>query len=88
MDNQRRKKISKIEIKIEELSELLKEIELELEGIRDEEQEYLDSIPEILQSSEKYEKAENATSVLDNAYEWISQIDVEELTRSLYEAKL
>ena len=38
-----------------------------IEDLRDEEQEYLDNIPENFQSGEKYEKAENAIYELDDA---------------------
>lgn len=60
MNNTRRKQIG-------ELLEKLEEVRGGLEILRDEEQEYVDNIPENLQSGERYEKAEEAAYVLDEA---------------------
>lgn len=38
-----------------------------LDGVRDEEDEYKENIPENLQCSERYEKAESAVEALENA---------------------
>ena len=53
MNNARRKEISKIR---DDLASLYSDIET----LMDEEQEYLDNMPENLQGSEKYETAEDA----------------------------
>ncbi len=47
------------------ITESLENLKGELEELRDEEQEYLDNMPESLQSSEKYYAAENATTTMD-----------------------
>jgi len=59
MNNKRRKSLSILHDKIEE-------IKTELETIRDGEQEYVDNIPESLQSSDKYEAAESAVLDMDD----------------------
>ena len=41
----------------------------EIESVKDEETEYLENIPENLQSSERYEKAEMSAENLEAAYD-------------------
>lgn len=60
MNNTRRKAIRKV---IEELETLSSRID----DLRDEEQDYLDNIPENLQTSERYSDAETAVDNLDSA---------------------
>lgn len=60
MNNTRRKAIRKV---IEELEALSSRID----DLRDEEQDYLDNIPENLQASERYSDAETAVDNLDSA---------------------
>ena len=62
MNKQRRKDIQSI-------MEKLEAIKSELETVRDDEQYYMDSIPENLTGSERYEKAEEAVSNLEGAYD-------------------
>ena len=52
MNSQRRKKLEELWDKVDMLRVLL-------EGLRDEEQEYMDNMPENLQASERYERAED-----------------------------
>ena len=47
--------------------EQIEELKNDLECLRDEEQEYLDNMPENMQSGEKYEKAENAIYEMEEA---------------------
>ena len=49
------------------LSEILEELKISVETLRDEEQDYMDNMPENFQSSERYEAAEEAVSNLDDA---------------------
>lgn len=63
MNAQRRTKISAI---IKKLGDIIEEIE----GIKDEEQEYLDNMPESLKGGEKGEAAETAVSDLDQAKDY------------------
>lgn len=44
-----------------------------LESVKDEEEEYMENIPENLQSSERYEKAENAVDNLDSALDSLDE---------------
>lgn len=67
MNNPRRKKLNTI-------LEQLVEIHAALEEVRDEEQEYFDNIPENFQSSERYDKAENAVAALDDALSMFDDI--------------
>ena len=60
MNNPRRKSL-------EELSNKVEDLKSDLESLRDEEQEYLENMPESLQSSEKHDMAENAVSAMDEA---------------------
>ena len=45
-----------------------------IESVKDEEEEYLYNIPENLQSSERYEKAEESVDNLDSAYDMIDEL--------------
>jgi len=87
MNKQRRKEIERIENRIEALRELVEEISVAIECVLDEERECLDNMPENLQCSERYEKAENAVENLESAYEMVSEFDIEELTTYLGNAR-
>lgn len=67
MNNTRRKQIKSI---IEKLSEIKNEIET----VTEDEEEYLDNIPESLQESERYEKSEVALENLNNASDTIDEL--------------
>ena len=60
MNKQRRKDI-------DALIQALEEIREQIQFVLEEEQEYLDNIPENLQNSERYETAETAVSELEEA---------------------
>lgn len=60
MNNARRKTLSALYEKVEELKTLLEEV-------AEEEQEAFDNIPENLAGSERYESAEEAVENLDSA---------------------
>lgn len=72
MNNARRKQLDKISARIEELKD-------ELASLMEDEEEYRDNIPENLQRSERYEKAETACDsmsyALDSLDEAISNIE-------------
>lgn len=74
MNKERRKNINELVEQLERIKELVNDLQAE-------EQEYLDSIPENLQGSERYEKAEMAVSYLDDAYN-----SLEDATTALTEA--
>lgn len=67
MNNARRKKLNTI-------LEKIVEIHTALEEVKDEEQEYFENIPENFQSSERYEKAENAVAALEDALSMFDDI--------------
>lgn len=76
MNKQRRKDIDTI---IQALEEIREQIQFVLE----EEQEYLDNIPENLQNSEKHETAQTAVSELEEADGSIDDI-IEHLENAKY----
>jgi RNA polymerase-binding transcription factor DksA len=57
---------------LQELFDIITEAKDNLEIVMDEEEEYKDNMPENLQCSERYEKAQEAC---DNLYEAISNIE-------------
>lgn len=57
MNKVRRKTIQEIITKIQELQGEMESVLEEIESIKDEEAEYLENIPENMQSSERYEKS-------------------------------
>lgn len=87
MNKARRRQIADVQKRVEGLEGILEELKSMVEAIKDEEQEYLDNIPENLQGSERYELAENVVENLDNAYELLDEIDIEDLLGYLEEAK-
>lgn len=86
MNKERRKRVSEVLKSLEEVSSLLEEIRNEVEAIKDEEEEYLENIPDNLQSSTRYTDAENAVENLESAYDWFDNVDIEELNGYLEEA--
>ncbi len=73
MNKERRKQLN-------EINELIESIKSTLEGLTGEEEEYRDNIPENLQASERFERADEACSYLyyaldslDEAIENISE---------------
>ena len=67
MNNSRKKELDK-------LCEQIEDIKYKLDIIREDEQTYLDNIPENLQSSERYETAEEAVDALENAVDEFDEI--------------
>lgn len=66
MNKARRKELSRA-------VELLEEAQSIIESCRDEEQEYMDNMPENLQESEKYYVAEETVNNMDEAYDKIGE---------------
>ena len=52
---------------IEEIREQLEELKASLEDLQEEEEEYRDNMPDNLQGSERYEKADEAVSNMEDA---------------------
>lgn len=86
MNKERRKQLQEAIEKINSMSDILEEIKSIIESCRYDEEEYRDNMPENLQGSEKYEKAENAIGSLDEAYDALDDIDVDEIISSIEEA--
>lgn len=87
MNKKRRKEIDEAIKRANELQIILQELQGVIEEIRDEEQEYIDNIPENLQGSKRYEVAENSMENLDNAVDWFCNADIEDLVSLLEESK-
>lgn len=75
MNKARRKKIQDISEKLEIIREHITEIKCEIEEIRDDEQEYLQFMPENFQNSIKGQSAESAIEALDDTINEISNFD-------------
>ena len=59
---------------IQEVVGQLEDLKSTLEGLQGEEEEYRDNIPENLQGSERYEKAEEACDTLSEAVDGLENI--------------
>lgn len=73
MNKERRKSLREIQSKLESLGQ-------DLEALKDEEEEYRDNMPENLQESERYQRADEVCDLLqealesmDNAYQQIEE---------------
>lgn len=88
MNRERRKSIRQIVVEIEELQSNMEALLEEIEIVKDEESEYLENIPENLQSSERYEIAEMAVENLESAYDAFEEIkdNLDDVISSLEEA--
>ena len=94
MNNDRRKQITKAQVAFEAAQAALAivmedfaDVKDSLEGIRDDEQEYFDNMPESLQGGDKGQNAEQAISQLDDAVNDMESVDFEDLISKLEEAK-
>jgi len=58
---------------LQSIIDKLEDLNLDIETIKDEEQEYADNMPENMQSSERHDTAENAVSSMDEAINSISE---------------
>ena len=67
MNKDRRKALGSLTEQLDTLKGKLNDIQQELEGLRDEEQEYYDNMPESFQMGDKGQAAEEAIGYLDEA---------------------
>lgn len=67
MNDNRRKEIKAVLSRVSSLNRRLQELQEEIARIRDEEQEYLDNMPENMQDGDKGVKAQEAIDQLDEA---------------------
>ena len=88
MNAPRRKELQNIIEAIEEIKSQLEDQQEILESLKDEEMEYFENIPENLQSSERYERAETSSSALEEAYDTLYDLisSLEDVTSSIEEA--
>lgn len=86
MNNARRKEIDAIRTQLEAAQSVLNEIAAALEGIRDDEQCYLDDMPESIQSGDKGDRAQAAIDALDEATGAIEELDFDAIYNALEEA--
>ncbi len=88
MNAPRRKELQNIIEAIEEIKSQLEDQQEILESLKDEEMEYFENIPENLQSSERYERAETSSNALENAYDTLYDLisSLEDVTSSIEEA--
>lgn len=86
MNKVRRKKLDAIISEIENLKAELESVAEELEEIKVEEEEYIESIPENLQNSERYERAEATFDALESALDTLQEIDLDEVIEQINEA--
>lgn len=66
MNAERRKALAEIQDRISDICS-------DLEAIKDEEDEYMENIPENMQSGERYEKAEEAVNALESALDSLEE---------------
>lgn len=87
MNKGRRKEIDETLASLETVREKLDTIGETIDRLRDEEQEYYDTMTENFQNSQKGETAQTAIDALTNAYDEVSGIDLEIIGSYLEEAK-
>lgn len=88
MNKPRRKQIQEVIAKLNRLQEDMEILMEEIETITDEECEYRDNMPENLQGSERYEKAEAACDALESAKDELESAkdSIDDVVSSLEEA--
>lgn len=74
MNKARRAEIAEVQGRVEELIENLTVAKGDLESIRDDEQDYLDNMPEAFQEGEKGEAAQAAIDALEEAIGAIEEL--------------
>lgn len=84
----RRKKLNAITAAIEELRSQLDDQKSDLEELNDDEQTAFSNLPENLEGSERYERAETAANALEEALEALEEAldQLEAVTSSIEEA--
>lgn len=88
MNRERRKLIDNARKMLADAMDKVEQARDLVEQARDDEQDYLDNIPENLQSSDRYTTAEEAVDNLDLAVDWFDQVDFEEIDNYLCDAMM
>jgi hypothetical protein len=86
MNNDRRAEIQSIGPELTMLTELVSRIRDQIEGVRDEEQEYLDGMPDGLKGSDRGIASESAIAALDQALSKFDNMDTSSVVSLLEEA--
>ncbi|MGF7011989.1 putative solute-binding protein [Lachnospiraceae bacterium PF1-22] len=89
MNNERRKDIDHAIERLKEAKEILQDVCEQVDVTSEEEQEYLDNIPENLSGSERYEIASEACENLNSAFSALEELsdNVDEIEAYLEAAK-
>lgn len=74
MNNQRRKEINNVKEEIKFLLEKTKMVKTEIERIQDDEQDYLDNMPENLQYSMRAEDSQEAIDNFGDAIDCLDEV--------------
>lgn len=83
MNNTRRNEIQQTIQLAREAQAAIEALRESIEALRDEEQEYMENIPENLQNSDRYYVAEAAFDNLDEAVQNLEDIDIESVIANL-----
>ena len=88
MNRIRRKEIQEIIVRVENLVRILDDVNEQVDSVKAAEEESRDNIPENLQYSERYERADSVCDALDSALDSLfsCQSDFEDLISYLNEA--
>jgi hypothetical protein len=84
MNKQRRKNINDVikrltAVQSEFDKSELSDIKSDIEGIRDEEQDYFDNMPESLQGGEKGDAAQEAVNAMEDAIGYLEEVENDEI---------
>ena len=88
MNRERRKLIDTARNTLANAMDLVEQARELVEQARDEEQDYLDNIPDNLQSSDRYMTAEEAVNNLESALDWFDEIDFDDVDNYLSDAAM
>ena len=90
MNNERRKTINKIIMRLNKVKDEIDDIRLDISSVKDEDENCLGSLPESMQDGDKAQTMQDAVDALDSAYEaliYASCIDIDEALDKLENAK-
>lgn len=86
MNDRRRRQLETVIDKIDTLKWEMKEVTKGLEEIKNEEEEYIETMPENLRVGERYERATDALISLEDALDALEMIDFAEVVDYITEA--
>lgn len=86
MNNDRRGRIANCVAQLLDLDDRIATLIEEIEGIRDDEQDAFDGMPESLQNGGPGERSQDALSALENAISDLERLDTAAIADSLKEA--